>query len=207
MLRCFAGKQPEQLELRDVGILKFVHQDVAILFAHLIEQRRVVSQQLHRLQYLRAKRVEVALAKQPFAHAVDARKLFLPGHFLFRYLHGIRIESSLARLVLSAQSFDVSLIIIGRDQLVLAARKKRNEIAQEFSRLGQAPEMNQPQLGNVAAQQDPVVDVVERLDVGIRRTQDFFEAEFMERAQPHAFGALADRPSPRDISFRQRICR
>ncbi len=37
----FAGEQPEQFELRNIRILKFVHQDVAILIAHAREELRI----------------------------------------------------------------------------------------------------------------------------------------------------------------------
>ncbi len=37
----FAGEQPEQFELGDVGILKFVHQDVAVLVLHFPAERVV----------------------------------------------------------------------------------------------------------------------------------------------------------------------
>ena len=91
----------------------------------------------------------------------------------------------------AAQPFDVSLVIVRRHQFVLAARKKRLKILQKFRRLGQPPEKHQPEFGDVAAQQNPVVDFVERLNFRIGRAQNFFEAERMERAEPNAFGALA----------------
>ena len=36
-----------------------------------------------------------------------------------------------------------------------------------------------------------IIDLVERLDVGIGPLQNLFQAEFVERAEPHALGALA----------------
>ena len=52
--------------------------------------------------------------------------------------------------------------------------------------------MLQVEFADVAAQQDFVVDVIQRLDIGIRGLQNLFEAKFVERAEPDAFGALAD---------------
>ena len=89
--------------------------------------------------------------------------------------------------------FDVSLVVVRRHQFVLAAREECHKIFQEFGRLGQPPEKHQSELRDVAPQQDLVIDVFERLNIRIRRAQNFFEAEFMKRAQPYAFGALADR--------------
>ena len=107
-----SGQQPEQFELRDVGILKFVDENVAVLLPHLLEQGLIAAQQFHRLQNLRAKRVQVALAQQALAHAVDAREFFLPGDFLFGDLQRVGLERGFARVVLSAQVFDVALVIV-----------------------------------------------------------------------------------------------
>ena len=52
--------------------------------------------------------------------------------------------------------------------------------------------MDQVELRDIAAQKNAVIDVVKRLNIRIRRAQNLFEAEGMERAEPDAFGALAD---------------
>ena len=77
------------------------------------------------LQQLRAEGVEVALAQQAFAHAVDAREFFLPRNFFFGDVRARRARASFARLVLAAQPFDVALVVVRRHQFILAARKKR----------------------------------------------------------------------------------
>ena len=57
--------------------------------------------------------------------AIDARQLFLPRQLLFRDRARVRLERRLARLVRAPQALDVSLVIVRRNQFVLAARKKR----------------------------------------------------------------------------------
>jgi hypothetical protein len=94
--------------------------------------------------------------------------------------------------MLSPQAFHVALVIVGRYKLVLAARKKCDEVAQKLGRLRQAPEMNQRKLRDIPAKKNPVVDVVQGLNVRVRRAENLFQAEGMEGAQPHAFGPLAD---------------
>ena len=51
-------------------------------------------------------------------------------------------ERSLCALVLPTQPLDVALVIVRRDQFVLAAGEKRNEIAQKFCWLSEPPEMD-----------------------------------------------------------------
>ena len=55
-----------------------------------------------------------------------------------------------------------------------------------------AAEQDQPQVGDVAPHQDAVVQVVQGLNIGIDALQNLFQAEFVEGAEPDAFGALAD---------------
>ena len=186
-----AREQPEQLELRDIRVLKFVDEDVAVLRAHALEQFGVGLQQFNGLQQLRAEGVQVALAQQPLAHAVDARQLLLLGQLFFGDGACVGLERGFLRLVFAALLVDVLLVVVGRDELVLAAREKCLEVAQEFGWFGEAPENLEVELGHIAPQQNAVVDVVEGLDFGICLAQDFLEAERMERAEPYAFGAVA----------------
>ncbi len=90
-----------------------------------------------------------------------------------------------------AQPLDESLVVLARYKLVLAAREKRAEIFQELSRLGEPPKQHEVKLRDVAAQQNLMVDIFERLDAGVGALQNLFQAEFVERAEPDAFSALA----------------
>src|SRR5712691_10960679 len=58
------GELPEQLDLGDVGVLEFVHQDVAITCAERAGKSRFAAKQMDGVEHLHAKREQVALAKQ-----------------------------------------------------------------------------------------------------------------------------------------------
>src|SRR4029077_20908958 len=75
---------------------------------------------------------------------------------------------------------------------MLAAREKFFEVVEQFAGISKALEMIQFEFNDVPSQKDPVVHVFEREQIGISGLQNFLEAEFMERAEPHALGALAD---------------
>ncbi len=89
------------------------------------------------------------------------------------------------------QTRHVSIVILGRNQLVLAAREKRHKIVQEFARIGQPPEDIQFQLPDIPPQQNPMIEIVQRAKFRIRFEQDRV-AEPVKRAEPHVIGALAD---------------
>ena len=70
--------------------------------------------------------------------------------------------------------------------------KNVHEIAEKFAGLLRAGEKCfRSELADIAAQQNSVVDIVKRLNLGIRGAQNLFEAESVEGAEPDAFGALA----------------
>ena len=186
-------QQPQQFQLRDIRILEFVHQNVAVLRTQPPQQFSVRLQQMHCLQQLRAERVQVPLPQQPLAHAIDPRQLLLLRHFFFRNHELVRLQRFLALLVFRAQILHVVLVIVRRNQLVLASRKKCLKILQEFRRLRQPLEQHQPQIRNIPPQQNPVIDIIERLNFRIRRLQDFLQAKRVKRRQPHALGPLASR--------------
>ena len=145
----------------------------------------------HRLHQLRAERDQVPLAQQPFAHAVRARHFLLPPEFFFLLFLRIGLELLLPFLVALPQLVDVFLVIVAAHQLVLAARKKSHEVAQKFAGVSQPLELVQLELGDMPPQQDPVVHVLDRLQIRIRDGENFLQAEFVERAQPHALRPLA----------------
>ncbi len=67
-----AGQQPKQFKLRDVGVLKFVHQDVAIARAKLFQERLVVLKPHDRVHDLRAERQQLAFAEQQIACPISS---------------------------------------------------------------------------------------------------------------------------------------
>jgi hypothetical protein len=52
--------------------------------------------------------------------------------------------------------------------------------------------MFQVELGHIASQQNPVIDIFQDFQVRIGHAQDFFQAKAMEGAEPYAFGAFAN---------------
>ena len=77
-----AAEQPEQFELRDVGVLEFVHQNVAIARAKFFAQRVVLAEPHDGVHDLRAERQKLALAQQLIARAIGPRNFLNFGDFL-----------------------------------------------------------------------------------------------------------------------------
>ena len=67
---------------------------------------------------------------------------------------------------------DVAIVILRRNQLVLAAREKRHEIVQEFARIRQPPENIQFQLPDIPPQKNPMIEIVQRAKFRIRFQQN-----------------------------------
>ena len=141
---------------------------------------------------LRAKSKQIPFPEELFADAIDAGEFFLAGDFFLGGLAGVGFERFFLLIMLGAQGLHVFLIIVGGDQLILAAREKSDEVADEFAGILQAAKKFQVEFADIAAEQNFVVDIVERLDVGIGGAQNLFETKGVEGAEPDAFGALAD---------------
>ncbi len=105
----------------------------------------------------------------------------------------VRLERILALLEFAAATFDVAPVVLGRDELVLAAREKSDEVGEEFAGFLETLEMLQFEAADVPAQQDLMIEVFEGLNLGVGGAQNFLEAEFVEGAEPDVFGALANR--------------
>src|SRR3984957_18611997 len=187
-----AGQQPKQFELGNIGVLKFVHQNVAVFILNLLAQRVVASQQMCGVHQLCAESEQVPLAEKLIADAIDAGEFFLPGDFLFGGLQGIRFEGFFLLLVRGAEGLHVFLIIIGSDQFILAAREKGDEVADEFAGILQAAKKFQVKFADITAQQNFVVDIFERLHIGIGCAQDLIQTKLGKGAEPNAFGALSN---------------
>ena len=123
----------------------------------LFEQRGVRAQQIHRLHQLRAESKQIPFAQKPLAHAIDSRQFFLPRDFFFRDCPRVRLERCFLRFVLAAQPVNIALVIIAASPVHPGSAKKMHKIIQEFSGIGQPPEMVQLQLGDVPPQQYLVV--------------------------------------------------
>jgi len=126
---------------------------------------------------LRAKGEKVTLTEEAFAHAIGARKFFLPRELFFLLRPRIGFERLLARIVAVAQSFHIARVIVGSYKLILAAGEKFHKVVEKFSGISEAAEMLQLELGDMPPQEDPVVHFIQHLEIGIGGAQDFFQAE------------------------------
>ena len=77
-----AAQLPEQFELRDVRVLKFIDEDVAISRAEFFAQRVILAEPHDGVHDLRAKREQLALAQQEIAGAIGPRNFLKLGDFL-----------------------------------------------------------------------------------------------------------------------------
>src|SRR5262249_38083837 len=91
---------------------------------------------------------------------------------------------------LTGESFGITLVVLPRDQLVLAARKKLDEVAEELPRFGEAAVFVELQARHIAAQQNPVVYLVKHDAFW----HDVFKKRFakgVKRGERNALTALA----------------
>jgi len=153
-------------------------------------KRGIALQQTNRLRQLHPKGQHVAFAKQVVARAIGASDLPLLGKGLLAdapFVFGKRIFLERVRF---GQGLGIAFVILRRDQLILAAREKLHEIAQELTRLGKAAITIERQNGEIAAQENPVVDVVQSLQFGIALDQQSV-AEGVEGSHEYGAAALA----------------
>jgi len=61
----------------------------------------------------------------------------------------------------------ITLIVVRCDELILAAREKFHEVVEKLSRLGEPPVLLELQQRQVAPQENPVVDIVDRFESGL----------------------------------------
>src|SRR6266404_2096272 len=184
-------QQFQQPQLRDVGVLKFVNQDVAIAVLQRGAQMGVALEHRHRAGDQRAERRALFLAQQFLAGAVGARDLLFAGHGFLAFGERVRVEPRALRLQLRGEFVGVMLVSLAGNQLVLAARKKLHEIVQELAGLGQAPVAIELQARKIAPQQNPMIDFIEHAALRIGILQQRF-AERVECFEGHVLGALAD---------------
>ncbi len=128
----FGREQMQQLQLRDVGILKFIHQDMFVAFLQFCAQARIFFQQRDRFGDQFVQGHGVLRAQQLFAGTIDTRNLLLLRHLLRSLLEGVLVEQGALRLELRGQAVHIPLVILARHQLILAAREELDEVAQEL---------------------------------------------------------------------------
>ena len=152
-----ARQQLQQPHLRDVGVLKLVHQDVAKALLQRFAQRRVRFQQRHRAGDQRSKRDALLFAQQLLAGAVRARDFLLPRNHLLSFSQRVGIQKRAFFLQFARERVRVLLVIAGGNQFILAAREKLHKVAQEFSGLREPTVFVELQPREIPPQQDPMV--------------------------------------------------
>src|SRR6202171_3325203 len=155
-----ATQQPQQLELRDVRILKFVDEDVAVARAESFPKRVVLAKPRDGVHDLRSKRQQLALADQEIACAIRSSDFLKLGDFhvanaAFIFGHCAANAPEIPGLLVG-----VPLIIVRRDEFILATRKKIHKIAEKLSRLGEPSELFELQEWQGGAPEEPVGGLV-----------------------------------------------
>src|SRR5712675_1261757 len=185
-------QQLQQSELRDVGVLKFVNENVAKAILQRGAKGGVALQQTDCSGDQSSEGRALLFPQQLFASTVGASNLLFAGHGFFAFRERVGIEVGTLGLKLCGELVDVSLIIVTRDQLILAAREKLHEIIQELPGLGQATVAVELQPRKIAAQQNPMIELVQHAALWVGIFQERV-AEGVKRFQSDVFGALADR--------------
>src|ERR1700694_4614765 len=116
-----AAEQPEQFQLRDVGVLKLVDENVPVARAERFSQRFVRAEMKDGVHDLRAKRKQLAFAEEKITGPVSSRN--------FLDLGDLFVAD--AALVLRHRAADgakvfcfflrIALVLIWRNQFILAA--------------------------------------------------------------------------------------
>jgi hypothetical protein len=179
----------QQLELCDVRVLKFVHQDVPVTLLESRTELVISLQQRHGLGDQPVQCDGILLAQQFLAGFVRAGDFLLQRHVFRALFVDVLVEDAALRLEFRREIVRICLVVAARYQLVLAAREKRDEVAQKLPRLRQAAVFFQLQARHVSPQQNPVIYLFE----GGAARLDFLEQRFakgMKRRHGDVFAAL-----------------
>ncbi len=186
-----SGEQAEQFELGDVGVLEFVYEDVAEAFLKAAETIGIALEEGDGLRDEAVDSDSAFFAEDFFAGAVGAGDLALQSDMLGALVAGVFVEMGAIGFEFGGEGLGKLVIIVAGDELVLAAREKLDEVAEKLAGLGKASIFFEFKAAQIAAQQNPVVDVFEGQAVGI----DFLEQSFAERVkggEDDIFAAFAD---------------
>ncbi len=153
-------------------------------------QARIFLQQDDRLGDQLIQGNGILRAQQFFAGAIDTRNLLLLPNLLGAFLEGVFVQRGALVFEFRRLAVHISLVILARYQLILAARKKLDEIAQELSRFGEPPILVQFQARHVSTEQDPVVHLLQRHTIRLHFFQQRF-AKRMKRRKRYRLPALA----------------
>ena len=182
----------EEFELGDVGVLKFVDEDVFEALLEFFAERLIVADELDGAGDERAEGEKVFLAEDFFAHLVGAGDFFLEGDVFDALGEGVVVDEFAVGCQVGFEFVGESLEIIAGDEFILAAGEKFKEVAEELAGFGEAAEFFEFEAGHVAAKENPVVDVFENGVLGAIFAEDFFaegvESEDFDVAAAFAAG-------------------
>ena len=173
------GEEMEEFELGDVGVLKFIDEDVFEALLEFFADVGVVADEVNRAGDKSAEREEVFLAEDFFTHFISAGDFFLEGDIFEAFGEGVFIDELLVDEEIGFEFVSVGLEIVAGDEFVLAAGEKFEEVAEELAGLGEAAKFFELEARHVAAEENPVIDVFEDGVLGAIFFEDFF-AESME---------------------------
>src|SRR6266403_1638874 len=182
----------QQAELGDVGVLKFVNENVTKAILQRGTKSRVALQQTDCSGDQSSEGRALLFAQQIFAGTVGTSNLLFAGHGFFAFRERVGVQLGTLFLKLCGELVDVSLIIITGDQFILAAREKLHEIVQELPGLGQTTVAIELQPRNIAAQQNPMIELVQHAALWVGIFQEPI-AESVKCFQRDVFRALDDR--------------
>ena len=135
-----AHQQSRQLDLRDVGILKFVdqHKACALLSARQVGCVAPLAQQRDGTGDDVAVGTKIFARQQLLGVTEDARDLATPAqHFLLGHRLGIfGVPHARQRNLLALQLRDISVVVVGRAQFVVATLEETGQALEEFARSG-----------------------------------------------------------------------
>src|SRR5262249_37191938 len=118
------GQQLEQPQLRDVGILKFVDQDVPVACLQAFAQHRVALQQFHGLDDQSVQGSDLLSAEQVFPGPIGPRNLQLSLQLFEPLAVGFVVHLRAFRFQLLKKRVDIAREVFGGDELILAAREE-----------------------------------------------------------------------------------
>ena len=148
--------------MRNIRILKLVHQNMFVTFLQLLAPPRIILQQLHGFRDQPVQRYRILLLQNLFARQISPRNFLLQRHVFAAFLQRVLVQRRFFFFQFLPQLLRKRLVILAGHQFILAARKKCYEIAQKLSRLRQSAEFFQLQPRQIPPQQYPMVHLFQR---------------------------------------------
>src|SRR5262249_10545399 len=138
-----------------------------------------------------AERRAFLFTQQSFTGAIGAGYLLLAGDRFLPFGEGLGIKVGTLCFQFRRKAVHVTLVIVTRNQLILAAGEKFHEMVEELTRLGQATITIELQSREVAAQENPMIDLIEHAAFEVSIFQEGV-AESVKGFQRDVFAALAN---------------